>query len=139
MIEQGRKILLSAEFIEPPQNLLDKIVRRIYSKQRLSLKRHILIFGIISALSLASLVPIFNMAKANFAASGFFHFFSLIFSDFNIVVSYWKNFSVSLLESLPVTSLMLAFGALFIFLESIRLLARDIKKVFSRQQLLVKA
>ena len=45
---------------------------------------------------------------------GFINFFSLMFSDFSSVVTYWQSFAMILLETLPALSLAL-FLAVFIY------------------------
>jgi len=51
---------------------------------------------------------------------GFFNYFSLAFSDSGAIATYWKEYTLSLADSLPVVSLALSFFLLFILFISIR-------------------
>jgi hypothetical protein len=74
------------------------------------------------------------MVQAGFSESGFFHFFSLLFSDFSVIASYWDNFIISLLETLPVIKLTLLFTAVLIFLEMLKLFANDLRFISKSKQ-----
>lgn len=113
---------------EPPKDLLNRIMNRIHSEQRLDkIKQRIAIFSVGAAASLAAVFPAFQMLKAELAASGFFTFSSLLFSDFAIVSAYWQNFALSLLEALPVMGLIAILAAVLALLGSLRFLTKDIK------------
>jgi hypothetical protein len=51
---------------------------------------------------------------------GFFSYLSLAFSDSGVIATYWKEYTLSLVDSLPVASLVLSFLLLFILFISIR-------------------
>jgi hypothetical protein len=51
---------------------------------------------------------------------GFFNYFSLVFSDSGVIATYWKEYTLSLADSLPVASLALSFFLLFVLFISIR-------------------
>ncbi|OGZ93266.1 MAG: hypothetical protein A2528_00535 [Candidatus Staskawiczbacteria bacterium RIFOXYD2_FULL_37_9] len=65
------------------------------------------------------------MLLADFIQSGFINFFSLIFSDFTVVRTYWQSFAMILLETLPALSLVLFLGVLLILLQSIKSLTKN--------------
>jgi len=81
----------------------------------------------LSVITGVGLAPVSKSVYINFAESGFFKFFSLIFSDFNAVMASWKNYLISLLETLPVMNLILLLAVFLIFLEALKFLAKNIK------------
>lgn len=119
---------------EMPDNLFEKIMRRIQKERQFSiLKRRVMILsigmiGIIGAG--AAFIPAFKMARTELYESGFPYFLSLIFSDFGTVVAYWQNFIMSLLETLPVMGLAILLIIILVFLGSLRFLARNVKSIF---------
>lgn len=117
-----------AKMVEPSPELFTKIIARIHSEKRiLNLKRRLIFFSLGLIISAIALVPAFNTARADFNESGFSQFFSLLFSDFGSVLTYWQSFVLTLLESLPVMSMVVFLFIIFIFFESLKFLTRDIK------------
>jgi hypothetical protein len=118
---------MSKLYINPPVNLLDDIIKRIHEEERLLVLKRFSLFSTFFIISVISILPSTKMLIADFNQSGFFYFFSLIFTDFPVIALYWKNFTIILLETLPAISLSLVLFFVFIFLQSIKFLAKDIK------------
>lgn len=117
---------------ELPNGLLDRVINRINKERKLiSVRRRLVIFSFIFIASIAAFVPALKMVEAELANSRFVEFFSLLFSDTNIVMAYWQNFVLSLLEALPVTSLIILLFVMFMLLESAKALAKNIKIFYS--------
>lgn len=122
---------------EPPKGLFNKIMARIQEERRLlTIKRRITIFSLGVVGSAVALIPTFKMVQTGLYESGFLYFFSLIFSDFGTVVSYWQNFIMSLLETLPVINLVILLIIIFIFMESLKFLVKDVKIIFTATRLI---
>jgi len=116
---------------EPPVGLFEKIMLRIREERRLlTIKRRLAVFSIGTVLSAAAFIPIFKSFQTELYKSGFLQFLSLAFSDFGIVASYWRNFAMSLLETIPAMNLAMFFATIFVFLGSLKFLTKDIKLVF---------
>jgi hypothetical protein len=123
-----KKLFDQTEMAEPSPELFTKIISRIHSEKKiLNLKRRLIIFSLGLIISAVALVPAFNIVRADFNESGFSQFFSLLFSDFGAVLTYWQSFTLTLLESLPVMSIAVFLFIIFIFFESLKFLARDMK------------
>ena len=124
---------LPKQFIayKPPEGLYEKVILRLKKEQRLFAIKRLAVFGLTTIGSAIAFIPAFLAVQTNFAESGFMQFFSLLFSDFEIVIIYWQNFTFSLLEALPVMSLIALLGTILIFLESLKFLTRDIKIIFN--------
>ena len=112
--------------IEPPKGLLEKILKRIHKEERLLAFRRIIIFSLMLAGSLLGFFPSLKMLLSDFNSSGFISFFSLIFSDFSSVTTYWQSFTMILLETLPAVSLVLFLAVVLIFLQSIKSLTKNV-------------
>ncbi len=116
--------------IDPPAGLLKRVIDYIQvERSLLTIRRRLIIFSVGFVGSLAAFVPAFKMLYQGFAESGFLTFLSLLFSDTQAVFSYLGSFLASLLETLPVTGLLIFSAVLLIFLESLKLLSRDIKSI----------
>lgn len=112
---------------EPPIGLFEKIIERIEKAERRRKIQKLVIFSITLIGSGLSFIPAYNMLQTDFEQSGFVYFFSLLFSDFQVVAASWQTFSVVLLEKLPALSLAVFFGLLIVFLESMKYIAKNIR------------
>jgi len=114
----------------PPKGLLEKILLSVERKQR----RKAWIGFIISLFSflagLGLIVPVSMNLQAEMSRSGFFQFLSLIFSDFSNIVQSWQEFALSLLEYLPIFSIVSFLVILFVLLASLRALFMRRRLVF---------
>lgn len=114
---------------DPRPQLLGIILEKIHKEERIFVIKHVVLFLIIFVCSIIGIVPAFNMLASDISSSGFNHFFSLIFSDFSSVTTYWQSFGMILLETLPAVSLALFLAVVLTFLESAKFLTKDIKKL----------
>jgi uncharacterized metal-binding protein len=132
MRENTEKLFASFTPPEPPAGLFERIMRRIQEEQRLlTLKRRVFVFSVGMMVSAAAFAPALKITEAELSASGFLRFLSLAFSDFEVITAYRQNFALTLLETIPAISLALLLAVIFVFLGSLKILARDIKVVFA--------
>ena len=124
-------MIMSNFNVELPPGLFNKILKRIHKEERVLVLRRIVIFSITLAGSLLSLAPSFKILGSDFSRSGFISFFSLIFSDFSAVTTYWQSFMMILLETLPAVSLALFLAVLLLGLQSVKILTKNIKIIKS--------
>lgn len=110
----------------------DNLARDIWLKIALHNKRIIRLklytFSLLSIVSLVGFFPVFKILLSDFAKSGFYEYLSIAFSSNSTFISYWKELSYSLAESLPVTSMIFSFTLIFIFFISIRYALKQIIK-----------
>jgi ABC-type phosphate/phosphonate transport system permease subunit len=124
--------------IELPEGIFERIMTRIRTERRiLTFKRRLAILSVGFVGSSTAFIPAFKLLHSNLVESGFLQFFSLLFSDFGIITGYWKEFSMSLLETLPAASLAIFLAVVFVFLGSLKFLAKDIKLLFSPPKLII--
>jgi hypothetical protein len=130
------KLFERLERREPPVELLDEILLSI-SKETTSrmLWVRTVVSGILSLAAITALIPSWFIAQSEIYQSGFSQFLSLLLSDTNIITTFWKEFSLSLLESFPVGGTVAVLGSVLIFLISMRFFVRDITRIIHRPRL----
>jgi hypothetical protein len=116
---------------EPPNGLLEKILKRIHKEERLFVLRRTIIFSTALITSAIAMIPALQLLLSDFSQSGFINYLSLVFSDFSLITAYWKNFLMILLETLPAVSLALFLAVLLTFLQSTKSLIKNIKIIKS--------
>lgn len=128
MRKDYEKLFTYSASSEPSPNLVGKVIQRIRSEQRLAASKwRVALFAVSLLASAVAFIPAFRMMQSGFTESGFMQFFSLLFTDFSIVMTYWKSFGLTLLETLPVVSLSVFFTIVLVFLESFVQLVKNTK------------
>ena len=112
--------LLKTAYDHPETGLPEVIWCAIQTKQAKSLKMQSLIYSILGILSLGGFVFMSIYLRKQFATSGFFQYVSLAFSDGSLFATYWREYLLSLADSLPVASLGASLFLLLSLLFSIR-------------------
>ena len=112
---------------EVPAGLFEKILNRIHREQRIIVIRNTILICIAFFASLIAIVPSFAMLSSDASQSGFLNFSSLMFSDSSVILTYWRSFSLALLETLPVISLAVFLLIVVVFLQSLRSLVKNLK------------
>ena len=94
------------------------IINKINKLERRKMLKKESVYALISIISFLSIIPsmiyLFNMLSS----SGLYSYISLIFSDIE-TLSYWKELSFSILESLPFFGIAIVLGMSGIFLWSL--------------------
>lgn len=138
MREDFKKLFNHLETVEPPKDLSIRLMLRYQQEQKTKIlmrKLHLSLFSLVTVASAVFLVPTIKAFLASVSESGFLYFFSLLFSDFKIMVANWQVFGLSLLESLPVLNLAILLFVIFIFLGSLKFLSKDLKIIFRSNKL----
>lgn len=121
--------------VEPPQNLLSKIILSVQRQEKFLLKKRCA-FLLVGWMGSAALLFWAAQSVADgFIESGFLKFFALIFSDFKIIAVYWQSYFLSLSEALPTASLIVFFVSFLIFINFLKPLAKNVKIVFASARL----
>jgi len=110
---------------EPTPDLAFSILNKVVREKNIA-KFKLWIGTFTGVASLVTLIPVFQMLLDDLAHSGFYDYFSLIFSDSGMMFSYWKEFTLSLAESLPMMSIIFTLSLIFIFLLSFRYVMKQI-------------
>jgi hypothetical protein len=109
-------------------NLAENVWQSVVLHDKCIVRVKLWAFSIIGFASLVGLMPAFKALSSDFVQSGFYEYFSLIFSDSGLILSYWKELFFSLAESLPTISIILTLSLLFICFLSLRYLMKQISK-----------
>jgi len=111
-----------------PETLLAQIMSRIQLEQKTrQLKKRLVLFLLMVIGSTAGLAPSFRWLWSELVNSGINHYFSLLFSDFGAVISFWQEFLLSILEALPVMALSIFLSMVLVFLLSLKFLTHDLR------------
>jgi hypothetical protein len=122
MPKNYKKFFNNLKQIEPPPPLFNRIILEIKREQELQ-KTKRLLFGFLF-LFIVSLVATpfsFRMLVSQAKNSGTLYFISTVVYDFETFLNFWKDFSLSILESLPIVEIIFFAINLIIFLFTIRL------------------
>ncbi len=84
------------------------------------------VFSLVGLSAIIALIPVLTMLVNDFRQSGFYEYFSLIFTGG--VLSNWKELLLILGESLPVVSIILFLSLVFILFLSSRHLLKQLLK-----------
>src|SRR6185437_15827244 len=90
-----------------PEGLRERILARIELAKRHSAQIRAGLSALLAVFSLAAFVPVITYTAEQFYASGFYDYLSLLLSDRTLLLTYWREFALSLLESLPSLALLL--------------------------------
>jgi hypothetical protein len=130
MSEQGIGRILSAG-ATAPAGLPERIILFLENKMKAQARTRAILYCLFSAVSGVGLFISGQAALAGLQSGGTTQIFSLVFSDFQSVVANLNYFLLSLVESLPVWSLILAFIAGGILFAMVTLAVADFRKVGS--------
>ncbi len=111
-----------------PSDLYQKVLNRIENEKNIAIiKKRLIVSSVVFSIAITCFVFSILFFLTAASQSGFSQMFSLIFSDFNIIPTYFTNFILSLLESLPTFNIILSL-LMVLFVSSVsRFLTKDIK------------
>jgi hypothetical protein len=128
-VEQNLQKLFKNAINHPEGRLSGDIFRVIQAKSaRISKFKKFGYLGL-SVLSLSGSVFSIKILIEQSIRLGFYDYLSLAFSDGGVLATYWKEYTLSLVDSLPVASLVASFFLLFVLFISIRRLSYQFKLV----------
>ncbi len=106
---------------KPPKRLFWVIIERLKLEKNLKLfKEKFFVFLAILIISVVLVAAAFFIFNSELAESESGYLFSLLFSDTGIVLSYYKNFVLAILESMPVISIIFSLAAIVLVMISLR-------------------
>ena len=111
--------------LKPSKELRQKILFSINKEEIQRAKTYFLVSMTTALVSIFGLIFSVRFMVQEFYQSSFYSYLSLIFSDPNTLVSYWKELSMSLLETLPILGITISLIAVYSLLVSIRTLVKN--------------
>jgi hypothetical protein len=131
MRKNYKKLFNNLKAVEPPPALLDRIILAIKREQELK-KTKRLLFGFLFLFFISLIATPFSyrMLVSQAKNSGTFYFISTAVSDLEIFLAFWKDFSLAILEALPVTEIMFFSICLGISIFTFRLFLKNKNLIF---------
>ncbi len=111
--EAVSKALQSLPIVQPSQDLVERILLAVIKKKQLYTTIRLCSYGFLAIVSCVGCVVVWQLEGANIVNSKLIELLSLLFSDFGIVAGYWQEYTLSILEAVPVFSIF--FIALFVW------------------------
>ncbi|MFA5392183.1 MAG: hypothetical protein WC306_00605 [Candidatus Paceibacterota bacterium] len=109
----------------PEQELLSKVLVSI-KKQEIRRKNQKMVSFLLLSLATAFTIPFTSQMLINqINNSGIAYFLGAIVNDFHSFLSFWQTFSLAILESLPITGLLIFAVSLEAFAFTFRLFLRE--------------
>jgi hypothetical protein len=124
-----QRLLAHIDVIDTPHDLQASILRCIEDASRKKAARWLVVDSVMAFVSLASFVVSAYYLLNDFYRTGFYTYLSLFFSDGSFVLSAWKDFLLTLIESVPLTSVTVFLLILFILLLSIKFITKEFNKI----------
>lgn len=105
----------------PSAGLSDRVIASIKADRKWR-QIHLRVYAYLAIFVFSSiaLIPSVLLVRNNLSGTGFTQYFSLLFTDFSVIMGYWQNYSLTLLESLPTFSLSVFLGLIVLILLSFR-------------------
>lgn len=119
-----------------PQGLRDSVLARIDIEARHASLVGIAMFTPLVFISAFSVIVSFQYLAGEAAQSGLSNYLSIIFSDWSTLISYWKEFLISLAEQVPVFETIIFLGTVLALLGSLKSMLKNIRTRFGFMQLI---
>lgn len=127
MEKELTKLFHKAKYKEN-QNLSNNIWSVVTTRNKRITRIKLWAFSFIGFASLAGLIPAWRVLSNDLTQSGLYDYLSLVFSNNGSVLSYWKELTLSIAESLPTMSIVLSLSLVFIFFLSFKYAVKQIIK-----------
>jgi hypothetical protein len=124
------KNFLNISQINPPKGLHEKILMEIERKKIRSARIRLGFWLVAFSGLFVFLVPITQNIFYKISQSGFSKYLSLILSDWDVLFTYWKEFMLSIIESMPLFEITAVLSIVFILLVLLKLVLKNIKVAF---------
>lgn len=126
-MEQDLHKLFKKAVYHPECRLSDDVCRAILAKRSKINRRNTFGYVLLGVLSLSGSVFSIKDLITESSRLGFYKYLSLIFSDSSVIATYWKEYILTLIDSLPVMSLVFSFALLFALFISLRKITSGLK------------
>lgn len=116
--------------IEVPQDLFAKVMSGIITERKLQIRRRLFGIFILLLASAAAIIPAGQAFWLDVTNSGLNLYLTLAFSDLGAILNNWQDFSLTLLESLPVVSAAIMLGVIIVILLALKFAVQYCAKIF---------
>ncbi len=97
--------IYSMDKLKPTEELRHNILSAIRQTECRRAKFHLLVYFSVIVVSLSGVFLSLQYMSQEFYKSGFYEYLSLLFSS-NIVYTYWRELSLSLIDSMPIIGII---------------------------------
>ncbi len=125
------KLFQALDPVDVPEGLSSSIIAKIRKEQQRNARLQLAISAPLAFISGVAVVFTFQYLAQELSRSGLGDYFSVLFSDGGAVLTYWREFALSLLEQIPILSMILFLSATLALLGSMRSLVKNIQTNFS--------
>ena len=113
--------------IEPREELKNSITKIIKKEERKKTIQNMVFSSVVSLASILMVVIfVINIIKDAYQ-SGLSEYLSLLISDSSSVLSYWKVYTMSVVESLPILQITILFASIWVFVWSMNIIINNFK------------
>ena len=113
--------------IDPPDTLRKSILLAIGREERRRARLFLIVSITAVPLSVLGIVFSIQYMVQGFYQSSFHNYFSLLLSDPDIVLTYWREFALSLADSIPFAGMTISLITIAALLISIRIFASNLR------------
>lgn len=126
MQDKLTRLFQKAKYKESSIFLAQNVWNIIVMRDKCNIKIKLWAFSSLGFASFVGLVPVFKILLNDLTQSGFYEYASLVFSDTGLVLSAWKELAFSLVESLPIMSIIFTLSLLFTIFLSMKYVVKQI-------------
>jgi uncharacterized membrane protein YciS (DUF1049 family) len=116
------------ERFEPSKDLRKNILFQIVKEEHRRAKNYLLASCATATASIVGVIFSARYVMQAVSQSSFYRYVSLLFSDSDIVLSHWREFAFSLVESLPFFAVTLVLVAIVVLMVSIRVFTNNTRR-----------
>ena len=115
------------DIVEPRDELKNLIIKSIKVEERKKTIRNMVFSSVVSLASISmAVIFVINIIKDAYQ-SGLSEYLSLLISDSSSVLSYWKVYTMSIVESLPILQITILFASIWVFVWSMNIIINNLK------------
>lgn len=111
--------------------LKSSIIAAIRHQELMRARRYVIVSLAVAITSGASVLYSLWYLVQELASSSFYSYFSLLFSDPDLVPALWRELALSLAETMPLFALIASMAAFAVLLVSIRVCVGNARGVFA--------
>ncbi len=118
-----------------PATRRENVIRGVGCQRIKSARRKLAIFLGLAVLASAAVIAALVLFTDEFSRSGIHQYLSLILTDSDAVIDFWKDFLLMFVESFPIAALIAALAGLIVLLYSVKIIFRNVKTAMAKVRL----
>lgn len=131
MEKDYQRLFQGLESPRVPAGLYDSVLARIDREARRASRIRLAFFAPLVFVSSVAVIVSFQYLARETAQSGLSGYLSILFSDGGTAFSYWKEFLISLAEQVPVLSVALFLGTVFVLMSLLKATVKNMQMMLA--------